>query len=71
MDFKKCVSFGRTGLMVIRIGLAQAYGVPAAAIEKAFHKYGITYFYVSPFLKSGFVNATVFPAPLPPLMLER
>ena len=53
MDFKKCVPFGRTGLMVSRIGLAQGYGVPAAAIEKAFHEYGINYFYVSPFLKLG------------------
>ena len=71
MDFKERVPFGRTGLMVSRIGLAQGYGVPAAAIEKTFHEYGINYFYVSPFLKRGFVNATVIPTPLPPLMLER
>jgi hypothetical protein len=37
MDFKERVPFGRTGLMVSRIGLASGYGVPAAAIEKAFH----------------------------------
>jgi len=36
--------------MVSRLGLASGYGVPAAAIEKAFHEYGINYFYVSPIL---------------------
>ena len=29
------------------------YGVPAGAIEKAFHEYGINYFYVSPILNLG------------------
>ncbi|HUU44706.1 MAG TPA: aldo/keto reductase [Acidobacteriota bacterium] len=38
--------------MVSRIGLASGYGVPTAAIEKAFHEYGINYFYLS-FLKRG------------------
>jgi len=50
MDFKERVPFGRTGLMVSRIGLASGYGVPTAAIEKAFHEYGVNYFYLS-FLK--------------------
>jgi aryl-alcohol dehydrogenase-like predicted oxidoreductase len=50
MDFNQKVSFGRTGLKVSRMGLASGYGVPAAAIEKAFHEYGINYFYVSPLL---------------------
>ncbi len=36
--------------MVSRMGLASGYGVPAAAIEKAFHEYGINYLYVSPLL---------------------
>ena len=36
--------------MVSRIGLASGYGIPAAAIEKAFHEYGVNYFYVSPLL---------------------
>lgn len=53
MDFKERVPFGRTGLMVSRIGLASGYGVPAAAIEKASHEYGINYLYVSPFLNLG------------------
>ena len=50
MDFKERVPFGRTGLMISRLGLAQGYGVPTAAIEKAFHEYGINYLYVSPLL---------------------
>ena len=53
MDFKERVPFGRTGLMVSRLGLAQGYGVGAAAIERAFHEYGVNYFYVSPLLNQG------------------
>ena len=53
MDFKQRTPLGRTGLMVSRIGLASGYGVPADAIEKAFHEYGINYFYVSPLLNLG------------------
>ena len=37
MDFKQHVPLGRTGLMVSRLGIASGYGVPAAAMEKAFH----------------------------------
>jgi aryl-alcohol dehydrogenase-like predicted oxidoreductase len=47
MDFKERVPLGRTGLMVSRVGLASGYGVPTAAIEKAFHEYGVNYFYLS------------------------
>jgi aryl-alcohol dehydrogenase-like predicted oxidoreductase len=50
MDFTQHVPFGRTGLMVSRMGLASGYGIPATAIEKAFHEYGVNYFYVSPVL---------------------
>ena len=39
--------------MVSRMGLASGYGVPAAAIEKAFHEYGINYLYISPLLNLG------------------
>jgi aryl-alcohol dehydrogenase-like predicted oxidoreductase len=53
MDFKERIPLGRTALMVSRIGLASGYGVPAAAIEKAFHEYGINYLYVSPILNLG------------------
>ena len=34
MDFKERVPFGRTGLMVSRMGLASGYGVSAAAIRR-------------------------------------
>jgi aryl-alcohol dehydrogenase-like predicted oxidoreductase len=39
--------------MVSRIGLASGYGVPAAAVEKAHHEYGINYLYISPLLNLG------------------
>ncbi len=52
MDFEARVQFGRTGRMVSRMGLASGYGVPTAAIEKAFHEYGVNYFYLS-LLKRG------------------
>jgi aryl-alcohol dehydrogenase-like predicted oxidoreductase len=52
MNFRDRVPFGRTGLMVSRIGLASGYGVPAAAIEKAFHEFGVNYLWVS-YLKRG------------------
>ena len=48
MDFKERVPLGRTGLMVSRIGLASGYGVPAAAIEKTSHEYGINYTLTNP-----------------------
>jgi len=50
MGFTQRVPFGRTGATVNRVGLASGYGVPAAAIEKAYHEYGVNYFYVSPVL---------------------
>jgi aryl-alcohol dehydrogenase-like predicted oxidoreductase len=53
MDFKERVPFGKTGVMVNRIGLASGYGVSSAAMKKAFHEYGINYFYVSPMLNLG------------------
>jgi aryl-alcohol dehydrogenase-like predicted oxidoreductase len=53
MDFKERVPLGATGLMVSRIALAPGYSVPAAAIEKAFHEYGVNYFYISPLLNVG------------------
>jgi aryl-alcohol dehydrogenase-like predicted oxidoreductase len=50
MDFRQRVTLGRTGSKVSRLGLASGYGVPAAAIEKAFHEHGVNYLYVSPYL---------------------
>ena len=59
MNFKGRVPFGKTGLMVNRVGLASGSGVPTAAIEKAFHEYGINYFYISPVLNiRNMVQAT-------------
>ena len=43
-NFKTPVILGRTGLDVSRLGIASGYGAPAAAIEKAYHEYGINYF---------------------------
>ena len=40
-DFKEHTPLGRTGLTVSRLGLAQGYGAPTAAIDKAIHEYGI------------------------------
>jgi aryl-alcohol dehydrogenase-like predicted oxidoreductase len=53
MDLTERVPLGTTGLMVSRLGLAQGYGVPAAAIEKAYHEHGINYLYLSPFMNMG------------------
>ncbi len=57
MDFRKQVPFGRTGLAVSRMGLASGYGAPAAAIEKAFHEYGVNYFYLSLVKRARMVRA--------------
>lgn len=57
MDFKQHVPFGRTGLMVSRMGLASGYGVPTAAIEKAFHEYGVNYLWLSVAMPRGMRRA--------------
>jgi len=57
VDFREHVPFGRTGLMVSRMGLAGGYGVPTAAIERAFHEYGINYFYLSFLLRGKAIRA--------------
>ena len=53
MDFKEKKILGRTGLAVSRLGLASGYGAPAKTVEKAFHEYGINYFYWSTPRKSA------------------
>jgi aryl-alcohol dehydrogenase-like predicted oxidoreductase len=53
MDFTERVPLGRTGLLVSRMGMASGYGVSAAAMERAYHEYGVNYFYVSPILNQG------------------
>ncbi|MHC4674245.1 MAG: aldo/keto reductase, partial [Planctomycetota bacterium] len=47
MDFREQVPLGQTGLMVSRLGIASGFGVPAAAIEKAFHEHDLNYFFIS------------------------
>jgi aryl-alcohol dehydrogenase-like predicted oxidoreductase len=44
-DFQERVALGRTRLSVSRIGLSGGYKAPAKAVERAFHEYGINYFY--------------------------
>jgi len=45
VNFQEHRVLGRTGVPVSRIGLAGGYGVPARAVERAFHEYGVNYFY--------------------------
>ena len=45
MNFHEKTILGRTGLSVSRLGLASGYGVPASAVEKAFHERGVNYFF--------------------------
>ena len=45
MNFREPVTLGRSGLKVSRLGIGAGYGVPAGAIEKAYHEHGINYFY--------------------------
>lgn len=45
MPFHEHNTLGPTGLSVSRIGLAGGYGIPATAVEKAYHEHGINYFY--------------------------
>jgi aryl-alcohol dehydrogenase-like predicted oxidoreductase len=53
MDFIKKRVLGRTGLAVSRMGLAGGYGIGAGGVERAFHEYGINYFYWSTPRKAG------------------
>lgn len=47
---------GRTGLPVCRLGVAAGYGVPAAAVERAFEQ-GVNYFFWGSRRRSGFGQA--------------
>ena len=47
---------GRTGLEVGRLGLGASYGVPAAAVERAF-ECGVNYFYWGTMRRKGFGQA--------------
>lgn len=57
MDLRTPRILGRTGLKVGRLGVAGGYGVPAVAVERAFHDYGVNYFYWGSFRKEGMADA--------------
>jgi len=56
-DFREPRVLGRTGLHVVRLGVASSYGVPAAAVEKAFHEYGVNYLYWGSIRRGGLRDA--------------
>jgi hypothetical protein len=49
-------TLGRTGLQAGRLGMASAYGVPAAAVERAFER-GVNYLYWGSFRRGTFGQA--------------
>ena len=49
-------TLGRTGLRMGRLGVAASYGVPAAAVERAFEQ-GANYFYWGTLRRGGFGDA--------------
>src|SRR6266404_6030079 len=55
-------TLGRTGLRVGRLGVAASYGVPAAAVERAF-EHGVNYFYWGSLRRGGFGQAIRHLAP--------
>jgi aryl-alcohol dehydrogenase-like predicted oxidoreductase len=57
MSFVSTVTLGRTGLRVGRIGLGASYGVPAQAIERAYHERGVNYFYWGSIRRRGMRDA--------------
>ncbi|NIA14410.1 MAG: hypothetical protein GWP08_10030 [Nitrospiraceae bacterium] len=56
-NYREPVILGRTGLRVSRLGVGAGYGVPAAAVEKAFHEYGVNYLYWSLPRRRGMTQA--------------
>ncbi len=57
LSFRDRTTLGRTGLEVSRLGIGSGYGVPAAAVEKAFHEHGINYLYWSLSRRAGMTEA--------------
>src|ERR1700690_878039 len=49
-------TLGRTGLQVGRLGMAASFGVPAAAVERAFER-GVNYLYWGTFRRGPFGQA--------------
>lgn len=62
-DFREATTLGRTGLRVSRLGVASSYGVPARAVEKAYHEYGVNYFYWGSLRRKGLGDAIRHLAP--------
>ncbi|HVX66056.1 MAG TPA: aldo/keto reductase [Bryobacteraceae bacterium] len=59
--FERAV-LGRTGLSVGRLGVSAGYGVPAAAVERAF-EHGVNYLYWGSMRRGGFAGALRHLAP--------
>jgi aryl-alcohol dehydrogenase-like predicted oxidoreductase len=57
MSFRDHTTLGRTGLEISRLGIGAGYGVPAAAVEWAFHEHGINYLYWSLTRRGGMTQA--------------
>lgn len=55
LNFERA-TLGRTGIEVVRLGVAASYGVPAAAVEKAVER-GVNYLYWGSLRRSGFGDA--------------
>lgn len=56
-DLRSATTLGRTGVRVGRLGIGGSYGVPAAAVEKAFREYGVNYFYWGSIRRGGMRDA--------------
>lgn len=57
MNFREPVVLGRTGLKVSRLGIGASYGVPARAVERAYHEQGINVFYWGSLRRARFGKA--------------
>jgi len=57
MDFREHTTLGRTGLSVSRLGIGCSYGVPDYSIEKAYHGYGVNFFYWGAMRRSSMKKA--------------
>ena len=57
LRFRDRTILGRTGLEVSRLGIGSGYGVPAAAVEKAFYEHGVNYLYWSLSRREGMTKA--------------
>lgn len=57
MSYRDHTTLGRTGLSVSRLGIGAGYGVPTAAVERAFHEHGVNYLYWSLRKRAGMTEA--------------